>query len=170
MTCCSLGQSKTFGPLDAKMTNDRRRLIVLRSNGGLAVTVLFDVLECINARLETNIEHTFWSFMGCGRERRIPVVRINAWTVHGGPFSTTIEVDDEEHASELLESIILQIPNDLQEVDEDEEASLSAEKHDAADERTSEKGEEEEGGSSEKGEEESDGDEEEERPEPASAK
>jgi len=100
---------------------DVRRLVVLRARGGLTVTVLYDEIECIVARLETSIEHTLWSFLGCGREKRVPVVRINAWTVHGGPFTTTIEVDDEEDGSELLESIMAQIPQLLQETDEEAE-------------------------------------------------
>jgi hypothetical protein len=160
-----------LSPLDAKkMTDDRRRLIVLRANGGLAVTVLYDELECINARLETNIEHTFWSFLGCGRERRIPVVRINAWTLHGGPFSTTIEVEDEQAASELLESIIFQIPNDLQEADDDEEQPTT----DDANEGTPSDKQEDKGTQSDKEEEEEESggeedEEEDERPEPPSA-
>lgn len=159
-----------LSPHDAKkMTDDRRRLIVLRANGGLAVTVLYDELECINARLETNIEHTFWSFLGCGRERRIPVVRINAWTFHGGQFSTTIEVEDEHAASELLESIIFQIPNDLQEADDDEEQPT-----DDANEGTPSDKEEDKGTQSDKEEEEEESggeedEEEDERPEPPSA-
>jgi hypothetical protein len=100
---------------------DVRRLVVLRARGGLTVTVLYDEIQCIVARLETSIEHTLWSFLGCGREKRVPVVRINAWTVHGGPFTTAIEVDDEEDGSELLESIMAQIPQLLQETDEEAE-------------------------------------------------
>jgi hypothetical protein len=102
---------------------EARRLVVLRARGGLTVTVLYDEIECIVARLETSIEHTLWSFLGCGREKRIPVVRVNAWTVHGGPFTTTIEVDDEEDGSELLQSIMAQIPHLLQEADEDDGAA-----------------------------------------------
>ena len=108
---------------DESQMVDARRLIVFRTRGGLAVNVLYDELECINARLETTVEHNFWSFMGCGREKRVPVVRINAWTTRGGPVSTAIEVDDEDEGSELLESILSQIPPLLQEDEDDKEAA-----------------------------------------------
>lgn len=101
-----------------------RRLVVLNARG-LTVTVIYDEIECIVGRLETQIEHTLWSFMGCGRERRIPVVRLNTWTTHGGPFTTTIEVDDEEEGSRVLESLMAQIPEGLNgdvESEEEEDA------------------------------------------------
>ena len=97
-----------------------RRLVVLNARG-MTVSVMYDDFECITARQDTVIEHTFWSFVGCGRERRVPVVRINAWTVRGGPFSTTIEVRDEMEGSALLESLMLQIPHDLVVDDEEED-------------------------------------------------
>lgn len=97
---------------------DLRRFIVLRARG-LTVTVMYDDFECITARLDTVVQHTFWSFLGCGRERRIPIVRVNAWTIHGGPFSTTIEVDDEVEASAVLDSLLMQIPHDVFYYDED---------------------------------------------------
>ena len=85
----------------------------------MTVTVMYDDFECINARLDTVVEHTFWSFLGCGRERRVPVVRINSWTSRGGPFSTVIEVANEKEASHVLDSLLVQIPYDLYEEDED---------------------------------------------------
>lgn len=104
--------------------NQPARPFVLTARG-LTVTVLYDEIECIVARLETQIEHTLWSFLGCGRERRVPVVRLNAWTAHGGPFSSTIEVENEEEGSRVLDDLLAQIPGELN-GDEEEEAPAVA--------------------------------------------
>ena len=154
--------------------NDPRRLVVLRARG-LTVTVLYDDLVCINARLETSIEHTLWSFLGCGRERRVAVVRLNAWTTHATPFTTTIEVDDEEEGSEVLESILAQIPDALRELEDEEDIELKEVNSNAAcncnsnvpEEGNANGAEEEE--SEEEDDDSNDGEQELERPEPAAA-
>lgn len=97
----------------------RQRLVLLRARG-LTVSVIWDAIECIVARIEYVTQSDLWSFLGCAREHRVPVVRINAWTTHGGPFTTTIEVENEQEASDVLESLLSQIPEALNGDAEDE--------------------------------------------------
>ena len=72
------------------------------------------------ARVEWEFEHTFWSFLGCSRVTRLPCVNIHAWTSDTSRYVTSIRTDTQDEAFELVESLIAQIPVDLNE-DLDEE-------------------------------------------------